>query len=154
MSESDTASTKAVLDGLTQAFFRAFDNRNGRRPDLASLHDLFIAQAMIVKNSGAAPEICTLAQFIEPREQLLSDGCLIDFFEVELRERTEIFGRIAQRFCLYRKSGTLRGQAFETRGMKTLQFLETSAGWKISSVAWDDEREGLAIPSDWDRASE
>ena len=30
--------------------------------------------------------------------------------------------------------------------MKTLQFVETPQGWRIASVAWDDEREGLAVP--------
>lgn len=85
-------------------------------------------------------------QCIESREKLLNEGLLVDFKEEELFERTEIFGNIAHRFSLYRKSGILSGGAFETKGMKTIQFIKTSNGWKISSLAWDDERDGLTIP--------
>jgi len=28
----------------------------------------------------------------------------------------------------------------------TTQFVRTPAGWRISAMAWDDEREGLAVP--------
>jgi len=41
-------------------------------------------------------------------------------------------------------AGCLDGRAFRTRGMKTFQFVRTPAGWRISAVAWDDEREGLS----------
>jgi hypothetical protein len=30
--------------------------------------------------------------------------------------------------------------------MKSIQLINTEAGWKISAVAWDDEREGVFIP--------
>ena len=30
--------------------------------------------------------------------------------------------------------------------MKTLQFVRTSDGWRISAVAWDDERDGQDVP--------
>jgi hypothetical protein len=31
--------------------------------------------------------------------------------------------------------------------MISTQFLRTPASWKISSMAWDDERPGLVIPN-------
>ena len=40
------------------------------------------------------------------------------------------------------------GTPFTARGMKTLQLVRTSAGWRISAVAWDDERDGVAIDPD------
>ena len=83
--------------------------------------------------------------FIAPRQALLSGGSLVDFQEWELSGRTEVFGDIAQRFCSYAKAGVQDGIPFTARGMKTLQFVRTSAGWRISAAAWDDEREGLAI---------
>ena len=39
----------------------------------------------------------------------------------------------------------MNGKEFENKGIKTMQFIKTSAGWKISSVAWDDEREEFKI---------
>jgi len=44
------------------------------------------------------------------------------------------------------KSGTSGGQSVEARGMITTQFVNTPSGWKISAMAWDDERPGLSIP--------
>lgn len=68
-----------------------------------------------------------------------------DFSESETSERTQIFGNIAQRVSTYQKSGSLDGVAFTTRGVKTFQFLRTRTGWRILSVSWDDERDGLAV---------
>jgi hypothetical protein len=30
--------------------------------------------------------------------------------------------------------------------MKSIQLANTEAGWRILSVVWDDEREGISIP--------
>ncbi|PEA83114.1 ribosomal-protein-alanine acetyltransferase [Bacillus pseudomycoides] len=137
---------KISLDRLTDAFFNAFTNKNGEEPNVRVLNDLFIPEGMIIKNTDSIPNIYNLQQFIDPREKLLREGRLTDFKEEEIQEITEIFGNIAHRFSLYRKSGVLDGDSFETLGMKTMQFIQTPSGWKISSVAWDDERNGLAIP--------
>jgi hypothetical protein len=136
---------KTGIDELTQRFFRVFGNKGGRIPDLDSLHELFVARAVITKNAGQAPEFYNVDEFIEPRRALLTDGTLTDFEEHELAERTDIFGGIAQRFCLYEKSGVLAGQSFRTRGVKSLQFVRTTEGWKIAAAAWDDERENQEI---------
>jgi len=140
--------TKSILDDLTKRFFLLFSNKNGITPAIENIYQLCIPEAMIIKNTGPSPEIYTLEQFIAPRKKILTDGTLIDFSEEEMAERTEIFGNIAQRFCCYKKSGILSGQPFETKGMKTIQFIKTAEGWKISSLAWDDERDGLLVLTD------
>jgi hypothetical protein len=137
--------TKTILDELTNQFFRLFTNKDGAIPALENIYRLCIPQAMIIKNTTGSPELYTPEQFIAPRKKILTDGTLVEFSEEETGERTEIFGHIAQRFCSYKKSGILAGQFFEARGMKTIQFVNTTEGWKISSLAWDDEREGLEI---------
>jgi hypothetical protein len=144
--DAPAAGQKQAIDQLIAAFFRAFASQPGRKVDLAHLRELFIAQAIIIKNSAQGAEIYDLDTFIAPREKLLGGGLLVDFNEQELAERTEIFGAIAQRWSLYRKCGILSGQAFATLGMKTIQLVDTPSGWKISALAWDDERPGLSIP--------
>ncbi|WP_437683434.1 DUF4440 domain-containing protein [Sorangium sp. So ce131] len=143
---------KRAIDAVVRAFFQAFTNKGGERPDLQLVRALFIPVGLIVKTCSDVPTAYSLRQFIEPREKLLSDGILTDFVEEELWERTELFGNVAQRFCLYRKSGVLRGERFETRGMKSMQLVRTPEGWKICSIAWDDEREGVAIPQEQAKA--
>ncbi len=143
------STTKLIIDDLVSAFFDLFSVKEGCKADLSNIYQLFIPEGLIIKNVSSTPEIYNLQQFIEPREKMFNEGVLVDFKEEELWERTEIFGNIAHRFSLYRKSGVMSGTAFEARGMKTIQFIKTPKGWRMSSLAWDDEREGLYIPDEY-----
>ena len=136
-----------AIDQLIAAFMGVFSNQGGARPRLELIRELFIEEGLIIKNSGPAPEVCGLEAFIRPRERILSDGTLTDFEEHEESARTLVFGNIAQRVAVYSKSGILSGQPFRTRGVKTTQLVRTPGGWRISALAWDDEREGFAVPA-------
>jgi len=137
---------KQELDALVRRFFAIFTNTGGATPRVEAAYGLFIPEGIVVKNTGSAPEIYSLREFVEPRRKWLTNGTLVDFEEAEVSERTDVFGNIAQRFSTYRKSGVLSGEPFAARGMKVMQFVRTPAGWRFSSVAWDDERDGLALP--------
>lgn len=139
---------QAEIDRVIREFMGVFCNKGGARPNLALIRDLFIREGLIIKNSGPVPEIFTLEQFIAPRERILNDGTLAEFEEAEVSARTEIHGNIAQRIAIYRKSGILSGQPFQARGVKTTQLVRTPDGWRISALAWDDEREGFAVAGD------
>lgn len=129
---------KAELDKLMRAFLGAFTNTGGSRPNVEAVREVFIPQGMIIKNVGGVPVIYDLDTFVEPREKILTDGTLTEFSEWEVADRTEVFGSIAHRFSEYRKSGFLNGEWFEGSGCKTTQFVLTPAGWRMSSMAWDD----------------
>jgi hypothetical protein len=130
---------KAELDQLMRAFLGAFTNTGGSRPNVEVVREVFIPQGTIIKNIGGDPVIYDLDAFVEPREKILTDGTLTEFSEWEVAERTDIFGSIAHRFSEYRKSGFLDGEWCEGAGRKTTQFVLTPAGWRMSSMAWDDE---------------
>lgn len=138
---------KAEIDEITKRFYSLFTNRGGVAPNVAGIYSLFVPQGLIVKACGD-PAIYDLAGFVEPRQALLRNGELLEFEEEEERERTVIAGDIAQRFSAYRKSGILRGAPFEGRGIKTMQFVRIDGRWKMTSAAWDDERDGFTIDSD------
>jgi hypothetical protein len=148
MSAADnvTADVTAELDLLVSEFFRAVSFRNGELPSYDKLHDLFIEGGKLIKNSSEEPEISTVDQFIAPRQEIVDSGALAYFQEVESAAITEVFGNVAHRFSTYDKRGMMDGASFEIRGMISTQFIRTPSGWKISSMAWDDERPGLAIP--------
>jgi len=135
-----------AIDRVIGEFMGLFCNKNGAKPQLALIHDLFIKDGLIIKNCGPVPEVFNLDPFIRPRELILNDGTLAEFEEAEVQARTLIFGNIAQRIAIYRKSGILSGQPFQARGIKTTQLVRTPDGWRISALAWDDEREGFAVP--------
>ena len=139
---------KSELDRLTREFFRSVSFTPGTAPDYQHIHTLFIEQGLLIKNVSPTPEISSVSQFIAPRRESVRIGELTDFHEAELSENTVIFGNVAHRFSTYTKSGTLKGSSFIGRGMISTQFINTPRGWKVSSMAWDDERPGLHVPAE------
>ena len=130
---------KAAIDAIAAVFYDAFTNCDGRVPNVEGLHHLFIAEAIIIKNVDEKPIVWNLVDFIEPRKKMLASGVLTEFREREVSEITHVYGQIAQRFSTYEKSWKSAGTRHEGRGAKTLQFVKTDSGWRISALAWDDE---------------
>jgi hypothetical protein len=149
--QQSSITVKSELDRLTAEFLRAVSFEAGEAPSYQNIYALFIEPGLLIKNSGATPEVCSVRQFIEPRQATVTAGELTRFREVELSETTEIFGNVAHRFSAYAKSGTMKGVAFEARGMIATQFILTPGGWKMSAMAWDDERPGLSLPDRYDQ---
>ncbi len=115
---------------------------------MGRLRELFIPQAVIVRTGGLEPTVYDIAQevLIEPHgTALLTGGTLTDFREWPLSGRIDVFGDVAQYFGSYAKSWVQACVPFVGAGKKTIQFIRTGQGWRISAVAWDDEREGLTI---------
>lgn len=133
------------LSALMDAFFDAvsFDSGAAR---YERLHELFIEDGMLIKNTTEVPEISSVDEFIAPRRALVATGKLASFREYETAEITEVFGQVAHRFSTYAKAGVLDGEPFEGRGVISTQFIRTPEGWRIASMAWDDERSGLELP--------
>lgn len=130
--------SKAEIDVVTAEFFGAFDNRGGKAADVGRIRRLMLPGGVIV-STGPDLTSYTVDEFIEPRRLLLSGGRLVEFSEWETSERTEIAGDIASRFGEYRKSGILDGEPFEGGGTKTIQFVRTPEGWRITAFAWFDQ---------------
>ena len=150
MNQQSSALVKSELDRLTAEFFRAVSFDTGAIPRYHNIHTLFIERGLLIKNVGTTTEISSVRQFIEPRQATVDAGDLTRFREVELSETTEIFGNVAHRFSAYAKSGTMKGVPFEARGMISTQFVLTASGWRMSAMAWDDERAGLSLPDRYD----
>ncbi len=142
---SRVVADRAAIHGIVQTFFAAFTSGPGSTAKLDALSALFLPEAVIVRTCGYEPVVYGVAGFIAPRRELLLSGTVTDFREWEVSGRTEVFGDIAQYLGSYAKRWVQDGRPHEGRGMKTLQLIRTSAGWRISGAAWDDEREGLRV---------
>lgn len=138
------ASDLAAIDQAIAHFFAAFDNRSGR-PDMTALRALLLPEALIVRLDGDGAEIMDPDAFLGPREARLSAGALTGFHEWEERGETTIFGGAAVRRCAYRKAGVREGVPFEGAGFKTTSLVKLDGRWRIASVVWQDEDEGLDI---------
>jgi len=145
---ADATTDQATIQGIVDAFFGAFVSGPGCAERMDLLRGLLLPQAVIVRTCGMEPLVMGVEEFIAPREALLTDGSLTDFREWPVAGRVEVFGDIAHWFGSYAKAGTQGGEPFSGRGMKTIQFVRTADGWRISAAAWDDEREDLTLPTD------
>jgi hypothetical protein len=137
--------TEAALAALTAAFLNAVSFEPGERPAYDTIRDLFIARGVLIKNIGSA-DITTVDEFIAPRQALVDSGELTEFEERELAHRNEVFGNVAHRMSTYSKRGVQGGSRFEGRGVISTQFVFTPSGWRMTAMAWDDERPGVTLP--------
>ena len=135
----EDALAKDRIDTLVARFFSAFDNRNGVRPDVASVTDCFTEKAIIVRQASTGAELYTVGEFTNPRIALLTQGKLLDFNEWEISSTTQIFNGIAARTSRYSKSGLLNGNDYSGSGTKCFHLVELGLGWRIASLAWVDD---------------
>ena len=98
MSERNDDGVTGELKRLVDGFFQAVSFEAGAAPSFRRIHELFIEPGLLIKNSGASPEISSVAQFIEPRQALVDSGELTRFNEAELTSTTEVFGNVGHRF--------------------------------------------------------
>jgi hypothetical protein len=128
------------IAALTGAFLAAVSFEAGGRPAYERIRELFIPEGLLIRNSGDAPEVSSVDEFIAPRLRTVESGELSEFYEGELDHVTERFGAVAHRRSSYEKRGVANGEAFAARGVIFTQFVRTPAGWRMSAMAWDDER--------------
>jgi hypothetical protein len=132
--------TNGFTVAVLREFFRAVSFERGERPSYSTLRDLFIAEGKLITATGPVPDVASVDEFIAPRQRAVDSGALVWFEEVELSGVDEVFGNVAHRFSTYAKVGERDGVEFSGRGRISTQFVRTPAGWRISSMAWDDER--------------
>lgn len=71
-----------------------------------------------------------------------------DFFEVEIARRIDLFGNIAHAWSAYEARSALGDAKPERRGINSIQlFKDPERGWRIMSMIWDNEREGVELPA-------
>jgi len=69
-----------------------------------------------------------------------------DFYEVETARRIDLFGNIAHVWSAYEARRALDDAEPERRGINSIQlFRDPQAGWRIMSMIWDNEREGIFV---------
>ncbi len=137
------------LTELVATFFAAFASGPGLDERMATLRAVLLPGARIVKTCGGEPEVYDVDGFIEPRRALLASDAVTDFREWPLTGRTDVFGDVAHWFGGYAKAWTVADRPQRGAGIKSIQFVRTGDGWRISAAAWDDERDGLSLPNEW-----
>jgi hypothetical protein len=81
-------------------------------------------------------------EYIDNVETLLAD---VAFTEVEISHNATIFGNAAQVASVYEYSRESAGQQQQGRGVNFLTLVSGDADWRIVSIVWDNERDGLRL---------
>jgi hypothetical protein len=69
-----------------------------------------------------------------------------DFFEVEIARRIDLFGNIAHVWSAYEARTALGDEQPERCGINSIQlFKDPDRGWRIISMIWDNERDGVKL---------
>jgi hypothetical protein len=77
----------------------------------------------------------------------------IDFHEIALVNRIEVFGNMAQAWSSYEAKHHPDDDTPERRGINAFHFYKGEDGkWQIIAMIWDNERDGLSLPPDMTQA--
>ena len=138
--EAAATSDETAIEALVDAFFSAFTTGPEAAARLDDLRRIMLPGATVVRTCGLPAEVYDVESFIAPRLALLTSGEITEFEEWPEPGRIDVFGDIAHWWGAYGKRWRAGGEVHTGAGMKTMSFIRTDAGWRISSAAGDDER--------------
>lgn len=70
-----------------------------------------------------------------------------NFFEVEIGRRIDVFGNMSHVWSAYEARNALGDAKPERRGINSIQLYRDETGqWRIMSMIWDNERDGVKLP--------
>ena len=69
------------------------------------------------------------------------------FYEIETGRRIDLFGNMAHAWSQYEARRSPDDADVERRGINSIQlFKDPERGWRIISMIWDNERDGVRVP--------
>ena len=138
---------RQLLGKLTDKLYKSICFEIGEQPPVENLRKMFIPTANMIRNDSNSPGIMTVDDFILSYTKRIDDGTIKSFYEGELSNVTEIFGKIAHRFSTYETKFDLDNPEPFTVGINSIQYVKISNEWKISSIVWNNQTDDLIIPN-------
>jgi len=136
---SDNENSLAEIDEAVKELYRVISIKKGEIPDWEKFRSLFFPGAQLISNSGEEPLVWSVEEFIAFYRERIKDKTIEEFYEGEIAQKTEIFGKIAHRFSTY------QAKPYK-RGINSIQLLKTENRWLVTSLIWNDEQMDLPIP--------
>jgi hypothetical protein len=143
-SENPEQEIKHVIDSL-------YGNLSftGQWKQAPRLLDLFYANARLIANFGASPQVWTVDEYIASVQDNVSKQGITAIGEKEIFGKTDVFGKVAQRLSTYQIVFTTKEKAISRTGINFIQLIQVNGRWKISSLAWDRESDRLKVPAQY-----
>jgi len=134
-------SDEARIGALMTRFLRLVSFKDGDQPRYGELPALFSLHARLIRTSGLSRRSRASMSSSERGGTPSLRANSRHSKKLSWLRRREHFGNVAHRFSSYAKRGTTNDGSIDVRGAISTQFIRTEAGWRISSMAWDDERD-------------
>lgn len=141
--------SRADFSDMTGAIYRAVSGPPGPR-DYADIRGFYLPDARMIR-TGIWPDGRSFMKSMSVDEHeadissIMADAA---FEEIELRHEAEIFGNVARAKSVYESRLTRNGETIVGRGVNFFNFVFDGRDWKIASIVWDNERDGLALSLD------
>lgn len=129
------------LNQLTAALFKAISFKAGSEPNIDEIRRLFIEGGLLIDCNEETPQALKVDQFNTHFHSLFQQQRLTSLYEIEVHHKTKIYDHIAHRYSFYEARSTPKSDPFAV-GINTLQFVKVRNDWKITSMAWNDDKRG------------
>ena len=128
---------EAIDEVITQVF-EAICFTEDEGPNMHRMTELFVKEGLLINYNEEEPLILPVEQFIKHFEQMAADGIIPSLEDKELRHETRVYDRVAHRFSFYEARFKANEAPF-ARGVNSIQLIKTEHGWKLTSMAWNDD---------------
>ena len=137
------------IETLITALYETISGGPGEQ-DWDRAANLFYPRATMIRTriEGGMPcaWIFNHADYVESTRDILAD---VSFHEIETHREVKRFGQIAQVFSTYVARETPESAEEIFRGVNMIHLWHDGGRWWIMGMIWDNEREGLTLPSRW-----
>jgi hypothetical protein len=139
----------ASPESLVHAVYDAISGPRGER-DWNRIRSFYLDGARLIPtglraNGEHGLRIMNIEQWMEGARELFTRE---NFFEVEIAQKVDRFGQIAQVFSTYECRHQADGPAY-MRGINSFQLLHKDERWWVVTCFWDNASEGNPIPAEY-----
>ena len=139
-------SKEDAIQKRVELLYKSMSFAEGTEPNWTNFHDCFTSSAQFINANLDAPMFLDVRTFAQVLDNQIKQHNIPQIFTEELSHRTQIFGKIAQRFSVFANKIELEGEP-TTRGINSIQLICAKGNWLIQSISWYNERTDDQIPT-------
>lgn len=148
--EANPADVQSI-EAIVSAYYDVISGKAGEPRDWDRFQSLFLSEARFLTSKAVGkryvPIVLTPLQFMDSQKKYFERG---GYFEHEISKKVDQFGNIAQVFSTYEARHKIDEVKPYSRGINSIQLLNTGTRWWIVTVMWDFERpDDSPIPSQY-----
>lgn len=142
----------ATPEAIVTALYDVISGPAGQARDWDRFRSLFLPGARLVYSQTLQTgeqrlHPMTVEDFVRIVTPVYASGG--GFWERDIGSRIERFGNVAHVFTAYETRRTAPDGPVVARGINSVQQVRHQGRWRVVSLAWDTERPGNLIPSDY-----